>query len=120
MHCNKYECEAAEEEVSHMLKLRVSADSGQFLYNTIEFRYGLRHRFIVDTGSCKSIIPKNVIEAIQSIVPINSAVVHIHGVSGHRLTLLGECISIRFLISNGSPFVLGLSALHALGHSVLP
>lgn len=31
-----------------------------------------------------------------------------------------ECIPIRFLVSDGNPSILGLSALHALGHSASP
>lgn len=65
---------------------------------------------------------------IRSGVPINPTAVCIHGVTGRRLTLLGEsiipvrfqreCTSIRFLVSDGDSSILGLNVMCALGNSV--
>ncbi|VDP87610.1 unnamed protein product [Echinostoma caproni] len=80
----------------------------------------------MDTGSSESILPKSAFTAIC----LNARTsVHIHGVTGHHLELLGEMmlrvqsesdvsIPIRFLVSAHSPSSLGLRAMWLLQGSI--
>lgn len=68
----------AAKEVSSMLTLKLSPNPGNFLNRTVEFRCELRHRFIADMRSCESIIPKTILGAIWSSVPIKPTAARTH------------------------------------------
>ena len=118
-----------EERSSPIYTLRTMSDYKQFIYHMVTFKSGSKHRFIVDTGSGESIISRNVLQSVCPNAVLEPTSTVIHGVTGHRLPLLGETtlwiqsndttyVPIQFLVSHNSPSILGLSAMRTLGSSV--
>ncbi|VDP94372.1 unnamed protein product [Echinostoma caproni] len=119
----------ADENSRPNYTLPTTEPNGQFVFATLRFESGVEHRFIMDTGSSESIPPKSALAAICPNVVLAPTSVHIHGVTGRQLQLLGEttlCVHsesgmstpIRFLVSAHSPSILGLPALRLLQGSI--
>ncbi|VDP85853.1 unnamed protein product [Echinostoma caproni] len=100
----------------------------QFIYNNITFESGVRHSFIVDTGSGESIISRGALKHLCPSATAKPTTTRIYGVTGY-LPLMGEtilsihsqdnsCVPIRFLVSQDSPSFLGLMVMRTLGHSL--
>ncbi|MDY6929942.1 MAG: RNase H-like domain-containing protein [Pseudomonadota bacterium] len=128
--CNFTEADpVTEENSSPIYTLQTTVPNQQFIHKELVFQSGASHPFIVDTGSSESIIPVTVLHAIDSNATVQSTNVRIHGVTGHKLKLLGQVnlpvqqrdksyVSVRFLVAAHSPSILGLHALRQLDKQV--
>ncbi|VDP94247.1 unnamed protein product [Echinostoma caproni] len=119
----------ADENSSPTYTLQTTEPNGQFVFTSLSFESGVEHRFIMDTGSSESILPKSALNAICPGAVLAPTSVRIHGVTGRQLQLLSETIlcvqsesglsiPIRFLISAHSPSILGLRAMWLLQGSI--
>ncbi|VDP90976.1 unnamed protein product, partial [Echinostoma caproni] len=123
--CGEYHLRSTYENSSPICTLQTSEPNGHFVFAQLRFESGVEHRFIMDTGSSESILPKSALNAICPNAVLAPTSVRIHGVTGHQLQLLGEAIScvqsesgvsipIRFLVPAHSPSILGLRAMRLL------
>ncbi|VDP93554.1 unnamed protein product [Echinostoma caproni] len=119
----------ADENSSPIYTLQTTEPNAQFVFAPPWFESGVEHRFIMDTGSSESILPKSALTAICHNAVLAPTSVRIHGVTGHHLQLLvetmlcvqsesGVSIPIRFLVLAHSPSILGLRAMRLLQGSI--
>ncbi|VDP90102.1 unnamed protein product [Echinostoma caproni] len=122
-------CHACDENSSPFYTLQTTEPNGQFVFAPLRFESGVERRFIMDTGSSESILPKSALNAICPNAILAPTSKRIHGVTGRQLQLLGETmlrvksasgvsIPIRFLVSAHSSSILGLRAMRLLQGSI--